>query len=74
MCRSAQRAPIGRGHDWTGLECLDTPTLPPWVPRTHAPRKRHDYTYDRPLPAVGIDEGALEERLASYIAWCRGDA
>jgi hypothetical protein len=54
-------------------ECLDAPTLPPWVPRTHAPRKRHDYTYDRPLTAVGIDEGTLELRLAAYIAWCRGD-
>ena len=55
-------------------ECFDAPTLPPWVPRAHAPRKRHGYTYDRPLPAVGIDEDALNERLASYIAWCRGNA
>jgi hypothetical protein len=55
-------------------ECLDSPTLPPWVPRTHEPRKRHGYTYDRSLAAVGIDEAALEQRLASYIAWCREDA
>jgi hypothetical protein len=55
-------------------ECFDSPTLPPWVPRAHAPRKRHGYTYDRALPAVGIDERALNERLASYIAWCRGEA
>jgi hypothetical protein len=54
-------------------ECLDTPTLPPWAPRTHAPRKRHGYTHDRPLAAVGIDEAALNRRLASYVAWCRGE-
>jgi hypothetical protein len=53
-------------------ECLDEPALPAWVPRRHSPRKRHGYTYDRSLSAVGIDEGALNERLASYIAWCRG--
>lgn len=54
-------------------ECLGIPTLPPWVPRTHTPRRRHGYTYDRPLSAVGIDEAALDERLASYIDWCRGE-
>ncbi len=52
-------------------ECLDTPALPPWVPRAHAPRKRHGYTYDRPLAAVGVDEDALNRRLAPYIEWCR---
>jgi hypothetical protein len=55
-------------------ECLDITTLPPWVPRTHTARKRHGYTYDRSLAAVGIDEAALEQRLAPYIAWCRSDA
>ena len=51
-------------------ECFDTPALPPWVPRTHPPRKRHGYTYDRPLSAVGIDEDALNQRLACYVEWC----
>jgi hypothetical protein len=55
-------------------ECFDAQSLPPWVPRTHAPRKRHGYTYDRSLAAVGIDQEALDARLASYITWCRGDA
>jgi len=55
-------------------ECLDTETLPPWVPRTHAPRKRHDYTYDRSLAAVGIDEESLNQRLSSYISWCRDES
>lgn len=53
-------------------ECLDAPELPPHAPRRHAPRKRHGYTYDRSLAEVGIDEAALNERLADYVAWCRG--
>jgi hypothetical protein len=52
-------------------ECLDTPDLPPHAPRTHAPRVRTNYILDRSLEDVGIDERALEDRLAGYIAWCR---
>ena len=37
-----------------------------------APRKRHGYSCDRSLAEVGIGEAALNERLADYIAWCRG--
>ena len=55
-------------------ECLDTPTLPPHVPREHAPRKRTDYLIDRSLEDLRIDEEALNARLAGYIAWCREGA
>ncbi|HKJ25744.1 MAG TPA: sulfotransferase [Myxococcota bacterium] len=54
-------------------ECLDTPTPPDGTPRQHEPRRRHDYTYDRSLAEVGIDEAALNARLAAYVAWCRGE-
>jgi hypothetical protein len=53
-------------------ECLDTPSLPPHVPREHAPRERENYLIDRSLADVGVDEEALNERLADYISWCRG--
>ena len=55
-------------------ECLDLDELPPWVPRRHEPRKRHDYTYDRSLAEVGVDAEAFDRRLADYVAWCRGEA
>lgn len=53
-------------------ECLDCPTLPAHVPREHTPRRRTSYTIDRTLAQVGIDEAALDRRLAAYRAWCRG--
>lgn len=53
-------------------ECLDRDNLPAHVPRSHAPRVRRDYSLDRSLAEVGIDEGALLARLAGYVAWCRG--
>jgi hypothetical protein len=53
-------------------ECLDEDELPPHVPREHTPRVRHDYMIDRSLAQMGIDEAALREYLADYIAWCSG--
>lgn len=47
--------------------------LPSFVPRSHAPRERNEYILDRTLADVGIDETALNERLANYINWCRGE-
>jgi hypothetical protein len=52
-------------------ECLDTEELPPHVPRQHPPRKRTQYLLDRSLAQVGVNEAALDARLAPYIAWCR---
>lgn len=51
-------------------ECLDEPTLPPHVPRVHPPRERTNYLLNRSLAQVGIDEQALNARLADYRAWC----
>ncbi len=52
-------------------ECMDTEELPPHVPRQHPPRRRTQYLLDRSLAQVGVNEAALEARLAEYIAWCR---
>jgi hypothetical protein len=54
-------------------DCLDADELPPHVPTRHAPRERTHYTVDRSLEELGIDEDALNARLASYIGWCRGE-
>ena len=50
--------------------CCDTDTLPPHIPQRHAPRERKNYTVDRSLAELGIDEAKLRARLASYIRWC----
>lgn len=49
--------------------CCNLEELPPHVPLSHAPRKRHHYTVNRTLAELGLDEAKLRARLASYIAW-----
>ena len=49
--------------------CLDR-DLSPHVPRVHAARVRSDYSVDRSLAELGVDEAALKERLAAYRRWC----
>ncbi len=50
-------------------ECLDR-ELSPHVPRVHAPRVRTNYSVDRSLEQLGIDENALKKRLEKYRRWC----
>lgn len=54
-------------------ECLDIDTLPSYVPRAHAPRKRTQYLIDRSLAELCIDEDKLDAGLTSYIEWCRAE-
>lgn len=51
-------------------ECLDR--APPDRPWEHAARRRDAYRLDRTLAQVGIDEAALDARLAEYRAWSSG--
>jgi hypothetical protein len=51
--------------------CLDMDELPPHVPKNHAPRERKNYSVNRSLAELGIDEADLRARLASYSAWCQ---
>jgi hypothetical protein len=53
--------------------CCDVKELPSHVPTSHAPRERANYSVNRSLADLGIDERALSARLASYVEWCRGD-
>ena len=52
-------------------ECLDTPELPAFVPRTHPARERTNYRVDRTLAQVGVDGMAFDDSLSAYVAWCR---
>ncbi len=50
--------------------CFDEDALPAHIPDDHPPRERGNYTVDRSLSELGIDEAELREKLADYIAWC----
>jgi len=54
-------------------ECLDQ-ELPAHIPRTHAPRVRTNYSVDRSLEQLSIDEAALKKRLERYRQWCKTGA
>lgn len=53
-------------------ECLDEERVPESLPRTHAPRVRTNYTFDRSLVDLGIDAATLETRTRTYREWCAG--
>lgn len=52
-------------------ECLQRQEegLPPYVPLKHHPRVRSNYTVNRSLKDMGVDEQALALRLAAYKKW-----
>jgi hypothetical protein len=50
-------------------ECFDTETLPSHIPESHPPRERKNYSINRTLTELGVNEKALAERNAGYIAW-----
>lgn len=45
--------------------------LPPHIPTNHSPRERKHYTVNRTLSELGVDEGALKNKLSDYIDWCQ---
>ena len=51
-------------------DCLDM-EVPANRPTSHAKRNRTNYLIDRSLADLGVDESALNARLAAYIEWCR---
>lgn len=52
--------------------CLDVDTVPPHVPREHAPRKRTNYVVHRSLEDLHVDRAALAAELEDYRGWCAG--
>ncbi len=53
------------------LECFGTEEVPPHVPAAHSPRDRKNYTVNRSLEDLGVDEVELKNSLRDYIEWCQ---
>jgi hypothetical protein len=51
--------------------CCGMDTLPPHIPAEHPPRERKNYTVNRSLEDLGVDELAIKTRLANYIEWVK---
>ena len=51
--------------------CFDEDALPAHIPEDHQPRERRNYTVNRSLSELGIDEAELREKLADFISWCQ---
>ena len=54
------------------ISCANEIDMDPkeYIPTEHAPRNRKDYSINRTLEQVGVDEDALREVLHDYIQWC----
>jgi hypothetical protein len=50
--------------------CFEEDQLPAHLPREHPPRDRKNYTVNRSLKELGINEEKIRERLSEYIEWC----
>jgi hypothetical protein len=53
------------------LDCFGSDELPPHVPRTHPPREREQYSVNRTLSELGLDEAEIKKNLSDYIDWCQ---
>ena len=52
-------------------DCFDSDELPEHIPQNHPPRERKNYSVNRSLEELGIDEDSLRQKLADYIQWCK---
>ena len=53
------------------LDCFGSQELPAHIPRTHPPRERKQYSVNRTLAELGIDENEIKNSLREYINWCQ---
>jgi len=53
------------------LDCFGSDELPAHVPRTHPPRERKQYSVNRTLAELGIDEAKIRSDAREYIDWCQ---
>jgi hypothetical protein len=53
--------------------CFLEDELPEHLPREHPPRDRKNYTVNRSLEELSVDEEAIKRRLESYINWSQSD-
>jgi len=54
-------------------DCFGSDELPGHIPLTHPPRDRKNYSVNRSLEELGVDEDALRKNLAEYAQWCESD-
>ncbi len=52
-------------------ECCNRDKVPPHVPDDHMPRERKNYSVNRSLEELGVDQEAIRTRLADYIQWVK---
>lgn len=52
------------------LDCFGSGELPSYIPKKHPPRERKQYSIDRTLSELGVDEIELKKGLSDYIIWC----
>ena len=50
-------------------ECLGLDSVPPEVSTRHTPKDRNNYSVNRSLKELGVEEEALKKQLANYIQW-----
>lgn len=51
-------------------ECHLAENVPDHVPTTHPPRERRNYSVNRSLSQIGVDETEWNAELSGYRAWC----
>jgi hypothetical protein len=52
-------------------ECFGSDELPAHIPIEHPPRERKNYSMDRSLAELGINEEEIKKGLEDYIDWCQ---
>jgi hypothetical protein len=52
-------------------ECFGIDELPEHVSKVHAPRERKNYSVNRSLIELDIDENEIKRKLRDYINWCQ---
>lgn len=53
------------------LDCFDTHELPAHLPKNHPPRERKNYSVNRSLAELSVDEDELKNSLRDYMDWCQ---
>jgi hypothetical protein len=53
------------------LDCFGSDELPSYIPKNHPPRERSQYSVDRTLSELGVDEAEIKTQLRDYLLWCQ---
>ena len=53
------------------MDCFGSQELPAHIPTTHPPREREQYSVNRTLSELGIDEAKIRNDSREYMDWCQ---